>query len=75
MVDDKEIVRCCPPSDPGAFEATMSSLAQSGDARKVPARPISMRDFQIVLGRARPTVSNRDLDMYRRFTEEHGERG
>jgi vacuolar protein-sorting-associated protein 4 len=34
---------------------------------------ISMRDFDKVLERARPTVSFKDLEVFERFTEEFGE--
>lgn len=34
---------------------------------------ISMRDFDKVLDRARPTVSTKDLEVFERFTEEFGE--
>jgi vacuolar protein-sorting-associated protein 4 len=36
---------------------------------------ISMRDFDKVLARARPTVSTSDLDVFVRFTQEFGEDG
>ena len=36
---------------------------------------ISMRDFEKVLLRARPTVSNKDLKVFEEFTQEFGEEG
>jgi len=36
---------------------------------------ISMRDFEKVLLRARPTVSKSDLGIYEKFTAEFGEEG
>jgi vacuolar protein-sorting-associated protein 4 len=36
-------------------------------------QPITMRDFEKVLLRARPTVSTGDLGVFERFTEEFGE--
>ena len=36
---------------------------------------ISMRDFEKVLLRARPTVSSKDLKVFEDFTKEFGEEG
>ena len=36
---------------------------------------ITMRDFEKVLLRARPTVSNKDLAVFEEFTKEFGEEG
>ena len=36
---------------------------------------ISMRDFEKVLLRARPTVSGKDLKVFEEFTKEFGEEG
>ena len=36
---------------------------------------ISMRDFEKVLLRARPTVSSKDLKEFEQFTAEFGEEG
>jgi vacuolar protein-sorting-associated protein 4 len=36
---------------------------------------ITMRDFEKVLTRARPTVGAKDLEVYENFTKEFGEEG
>ncbi len=36
---------------------------------------ISMRDFEKVMLRARPTVSKSDLEVFEKFTKEFGEEG
>lgn len=36
---------------------------------------ISMRDFEKVMLRARPTVSKKDLEVFEQFTTEFGEEG
>ena len=65
----------CSPGDPGAFAATLQSLADGGRAAEVVPPNITMRDFQKVLTRARPTVSAKDLEVYENFTSEFGEEG
>lgn len=65
----------CSPGDPGAFAATLQSLAEAGHAMQVHPPNISMRDFEKVLLRARPTVSAKDLESYEKFTSEFGEEG
>lgn len=65
----------CSPGDPCAFEATLSSLAAEGKAAMVHPPDICMQDFRRVLVRARPTVSSKDLETYKNFTEEFGEEG
>lgn len=42
---------------------------------KVAPPLISMRDFEKVLLRARPTVSQKDLKVFEDFTKEFGEEG
>ncbi len=42
---------------------------------KVSPPLISMRDFEKVLLRARPTVSQKDLKVFEDFTKEFGEEG
>lgn len=65
----------CSPSDPLAFPATLNSLANEGRAADVRPPDITLRDFQKVLLRARPTVSTKDLETYVSFTKEFGEEG
>ena len=65
----------CSPGDSGAFEATLQSLADAGRAADVRTPDITMRDFEKVLLRARPTVSLKDLELYEQFTSEFGEEG
>eukprot|EP00882_Tetradesmus_deserticola_P021488 GHRQ01023261.1.p2 GENE.GHRQ01023261.1~~GHRQ01023261.1.p2 ORF type:complete len:237 (+),score=119.61 GHRQ01023261.1:206-916(+) len=63
----------CAPLAPGAQECTLQYFADKGIADKVVPPIISMRDFDKVLERARPTVSHKDLEVFERFTEEFGE--
>ncbi len=65
----------CSPGDARAFEASLASLADSGKAAMVHPPDICMNDFRKVLLRSRPTVSSKDLEDYRNFTEEFGEEG
>ncbi|KDD74938.1 AAA+ ATPase [Helicosporidium sp. ATCC 50920] len=65
----------CSPGDSGAFAATLQSLADQDKANLVRPPPISFRDFERVLLRARPTVSPDDLAIYEKFTSEFGEEG
>ena len=64
----------CSPGDAGAFPATLQSLADQGKAELVQPPAISMRDFEKVLLRARPTVSQDDLKVYEDFTANFGAR-
>lgn len=63
----------CAPLAPGAQECTLQYFADKGIADQVVPPIISMRDFDKVLERARPTVSPKDLEVFERFTEEFGE--
>lgn len=65
----------CSPGDPAAFPATLASLADAGKAAQVQTPLITMRDFEKVLVRARPTVSTKDLETHIQFTTEFGEEG
>lgn len=65
----------CSPGDPAAFEATLTTLAERGKAAMVHPPDICMQDFRKVLLRARPTVSPKDLEVYKNFTSEFGEEG
>ena len=65
----------CAPSDVGAEERTLQQFADEGISDRVVIPPITKHDFDIVLLRARPTVSHDDLEVFTRFTEEFGEEG
>eukprot|EP00216_Chloropicon_sp_CCMP2111_P002705 CAMPEP_0198240816 /NCGR_PEP_ID=MMETSP1446-20131203/5805_1 /TAXON_ID=1461542 ORGANISM="Unidentified sp, Strain CCMP2111" /NCGR_SAMPLE_ID=MMETSP1446 /ASSEMBLY_ACC=CAM_ASM_001112 /LENGTH=431 /DNA_ID=CAMNT_0043923587 /DNA_START=167 /DNA_END=1462 /DNA_ORIENTATION=- len=65
----------CAPSEPDAVEHTLQEFADEGIAEKVVIPPITKHDFDIVLLRARPTVSSDDLKIFQKFTEEFGEEG
>ena len=72
---DGEVLEPCSPGDSGAFEATLAQLAEKGVAAQVQPPKISVRDFEKVLLRARPTVSHKDLQIHEDFTKEFGEEG
>eukprot|EP00775_Hariotina_reticulata_P013692 gene13692-13814_t len=65
----------CAPMAPGAQEVGLQYFADKGIADQVVPPVISMRDFDRVLDRARPTVSPKDLQVFFKFTEEFGEEG
>lgn len=65
----------CSPGEASAFPATLTQLAEQGKATQVHPPKISMRDFEKVLLRARPTVSHKDLEVFENFTSEFGEEG
>ncbi|QDZ24052.1 AAA-ATPase [Chloropicon primus] len=65
----------CAPSDPKAVEHTLTQFAEEGLAEQVVIPPICKSDFDVVLLRARPTVSSDDLKVFENFTEEFGEEG
>ena len=75
IINGKQAYLPCSPGDPNAFPATLASLAESGKAADVQTPFISMRDFEKVLTRARPTVSTKDLETHIQFTKEFGEEG
>jgi vacuolar protein-sorting-associated protein 4 len=52
---------------------TLQYFADNNLADKVLPPKISMRDFEKVLIRARPTVSKSDLEIFEKFTAEFGE--
>merc|ERR1712072_6852 len=54
----------CAPSDPQAVEHSLQQFADENLADQVVIPPISMSDFEIVLLRARPTVSHDDLAVF-----------
>eukprot|EP00798_Chlamydomonas_sp_ICE-L_P020535 gene20535-27325_t len=63
----------CSPSDPAAKKMTLTYFAENGLVKKVLPPPITMRDFERVLPRARPTVGKGDLEVFVKFTKEFGE--
>lgn len=63
----------CAPLAPGAQECTLQYFADKGIADQVVPPVITMKDFEKVLERARPTVSVKDLEVFERFTDEFGE--
>ncbi|KAL6779965.1 VPS4 [Auxenochlorella protothecoides x Auxenochlorella symbiontica] len=71
----KVMLEPCSAGEPGAFPATLQSLADKGQAQLVHPPKITFRDFEKVLLRARPTVSQDDLETYKKFTTEFGEEG
>lgn len=73
--DGHAVLEPCSPGDPGAFEATLQSLAEAGRAAEVHPPDIAPSDFKKVLLRARPTVGAGDLEIYEKFTSEFGEEG
>ena len=72
--EDDDVLVPCSGGDRGAFEATLTTLPAE-HASKVMPPGINFRDFEKVLLRARPTVSEDDLKVYERFTAEFGEEG
>lgn len=71
----KQYLEPCTQSSPGAIETDLNKLAESGRAAEVSPPEITMKMMRRVLEKARPTVSNSDLDVYKRFTSEFGEDG
>ncbi|KAJ8557604.1 hypothetical protein K7X08_003229 [Anisodus acutangulus] len=65
----------CGPRQPGAIQTNMTELAAKGLASKITPPPISLRDFDRVLWKQKPTVSKADLEVHERFTKEFGEEG
>ena len=57
------------------METDLNKLAAEGRASEVSPPSITMNMMRKVLEKARPTVSNSDLDVYKRFTAEFGEDG
>ncbi|GAX73177.1 hypothetical protein CEUSTIGMA_g630.t1 [Chlamydomonas eustigma] len=71
--DGGTVYEACSPSEPGAEEMTLQYFAENNLADKVIPPAITMRDFEKVLTRARPTVSKSDLEIFEKFTREFGE--
>ncbi|XP_047261211.1 protein SUPPRESSOR OF K(+) TRANSPORT GROWTH DEFECT 1-like, partial [Capsicum annuum] len=63
----------CGPRQPGAIQTNMQELAAKGLASNITPPPISIRDFDRVLWKQKPTVSKADLEVHERFTKEFGE--
>ncbi|EPS63792.1 hypothetical protein M569_10992, partial [Genlisea aurea] len=63
----------CGPKQHGAVQITMQELAAKGFGSKITPPPISRTDFDKVIGRQKPTVSKKDLEVHERFTKEFGE--
>uniref|UniRef100_A0A7S1SHI6 Spastin/Vps4 C-terminal domain-containing protein n=1 Tax=Tetraselmis chuii TaxID=63592 RepID=A0A7S1SHI6_9CHLO len=72
---DQKLLEACSPGDPVAFQATLQSLAAEGKAHLVHTPLITIRDFDRACERARPTVSEADLGIHQKFTDEFGEEG
>ncbi|CAD7704373.1 unnamed protein product [Ostreobium quekettii] len=62
----------CAPDDTGAEEKNLQWFMEN-DPDSVLPPPITYRDFEKVLLKARPTVSPKDLGIFQQFTEEFGE--
>lgn len=65
----------CPPSDPAAEEKSLQYFSDNDLADRVIAPPITFRDFEKSLLKARPTVGQSDLEVFEHFTAEFGEEG
>jgi len=63
----------CAPSDPDAEEKSLSWFVENDMSDRVMPPMITFRDFEKVLLKARPTVSPKDLEVFKQFTEEFGE--
>ena len=63
------------PHVPGAQEKDLAWFATNDQADKVLVPSITRADFEASLHRARPTVSQDDLELYEKFTSEFGEEG
>mmetsp|Transcript_31210 Transcript_31210/g.88469 ORF Transcript_31210/g.88469 Transcript_31210/m.88469 type:complete len:437 (-) Transcript_31210:198-1508(-) len=74
-IDGKQLLEACSPGDPDAEPATLQSLAAEGKAHLVHTPLITRRDFDRATERARPTVSESDLETHQQFTREFGEEG
>ncbi|DBA99965.1 hypothetical protein WJX77_010958 [Trebouxia sp. C0004] len=71
----KEYLEPCSGGTPGAIETDLNKLADEGKASMVAPPSITMKMMRKVLEKARPTVSQSDLETYQRFTKEFGEEG
>ncbi|KAL3143023.1 Vacuolar protein sorting-associated protein 4B [Trebouxia sp. C0009 RCD-2024] len=71
----KQYLEPCSAGTPGAFETDLNKLAEEGKASEVAPPAITMSMMRRVLEKARPTVSQSDLESYKKFTSEFGEEG
>lgn len=69
MVDDMHVP--CSPGAPGA----MAMVLQDVPSDKLQEPIMTAHDFEAVLGNARPTVTESDLEPYIKWTEEYGSEG
>jgi len=74
-VSGEQKIEACSPGDPDAFESSLQQLADDGLGDKVHTPLITRRDFDFAADRARPTVSQKDLEIHHQFTSEFGEEG
>nr|ADW82830.1 vacuolar protein sorting protein 4 [Breviata anathema] len=66
-----DLLTPCSPADPGAMEMNLMSVTPS----KLKEPPVTMADLRKAITTTRPSVSEKDLDMVRKFTEEFGMEG
>ncbi len=71
----KQYLEPCSGGTPGAIETDLNKLADEGKASMVAPPSITMSMMRKVLEKARPTVSQSDLETYQKFTKEFGEEG
>ena len=73
--EGKKYLEPCTASMSGAIETNLENLAAEGKASLVAPPAITMHMMRKVLEKARPTVSQSDLETYQKFTKEFGEEG
>lgn len=71
--DGRDNYEACSPSEEGAEEKNLQWFSDNNLADRVLPPQISMRDFEKVLLRAKPTVGKGDLQVFVNFTSEFGE--
>ena len=71
----KQYLEPCSAGTKDAFETDLNKLAEEGKASEVAPPSITMSMMRRVLEKARPTVSQSDLETYKKFTSEFGEEG
>ena len=59
----------------GKADGKLRAALHAAACLQVQPPVITMRDFEKVLLRARPTVSSKDLKVFEEFTQEFGEEG
>lgn len=65
----------CEPTAPDAREMCFQYFEENSLGDKVVPPPISMRDFETVLARAKPDIGECESKVFERFTAEFGEEG